>query len=88
MTFPNQEQNLQNPAARKWWNEQMYGTLSSEPCYPEEDYQVEALPKEVLHKEVGRRLGVVDSKIIWRGKEICMSAVSEEQLLHHISLHL
>ena len=75
-----------NPRGTEWWNKQIY--TGSGDIFPEEDYQVAALPKTVLHLEIGRRLNVVDEEITWKGKKIDMSAVSDPQLLHHVSAKL
>lgn len=79
--------NDSNPRGTDWWNKEIY-TKPGETIFPEEDYQVASLPKTVLHLEIGRRLGLSDERIIWNGKLIDMSAVSDSQLLHHVSLKL
>ena len=88
-----------NPQGTKWYNTEFYGKLSSEPCFPEEDYQVAALPKTLLIAELSRRLGIShpcvrlnmdtdEYELYWREKHINFSAVSDKQLMHHIALHL
>ena len=78
-----------NPRGIEWWNKQIYwGNSDSEVVFPEEDYQLAALPKTVLWRELGKRLGVLDIEIVWMGRKIDMSAVSDDQLQHHISLRL
>ena len=79
------DSNDPNPKGTVWWQTEIYGKVSdSSPIFPEEDYQVAALPKTILHREIGRRLGVVDEKIVWKGRHVDMSAVSDKLLLHHV----
>ena len=82
-----------NPKGTEWYNQQIYG--KSLTMYPEEDYQVAALPKAVLYQELGKRLDladlpvhVVDVPVRWSGKIIDFSAVSDSQLMHHIGIKL
>lgn len=79
--------NDDNPQGTQWYQEVIYGGKETE-VYPEEDHQIAALPKSILHKELGRRLGCYNLEIIWRGKKIIFSAVSDTQLLDHISRKL
>lgn len=82
------QSNDKNPKGTRWFQKGIYGKETT--LYPEEDYQVAALPKTVLHSEIGRRLNVIDvkTKISWRGKIIDFSAVSDRLLMHHIALKL
>ena len=66
-------------------SQQLYGEGREKEIYPEEDYQVAAMPKTLLYRELGVRLGIVHpERMIWHGKKINFSAVSDQQLLHHI----
>lgn len=75
-----------NLKGAKWWQKSIYGNEST--IYPEEDYQIAALPKSLLYYELGRRLKTDERQLIWQGKEIDCSAITDSQLIHHISLHL
>ena len=76
-----------NPQGSRWWADKIYG--NSEHIYPEEDYQVAAMPKILLHRELAVRLGIADEdEMQWKGKKIRFSAVSDKQLLHHIGAKL
>ena len=81
--------NDSNPQGSRWFQQQLYGESHEKAIYPEEDYQVAAMPKTLLHRELGVRLGVIDAELMtWHGKEINFSAVSDQQLLHHIGTKL
>ena len=93
------QSNDTNPNGTKWYNTQFYGKVTDEPCYPEEDHQVAALPKTLLIAELAKRLGTdhpcirldLDTRekvIYWREKQVNFSAVSDKQLMHHIGIHL
>ena len=82
------ESNSTNLKGEKWWQEQMSCKISLVPVYPEEDYQLEFLPLTLLYLEIGKRLGISDNRIKWKGKEIDFSAVSDRQLLHHFNLKI
>ena len=75
-----------NPKGTQWFQKQIYDDPPT--LYPEEDYQVAAFPKTILHRELGRHLGLDDQKLQWRSKEIDCSAISDKQLLHHIGTKL
>ena len=76
-----------NPKGTEWYNRKIYG--KNDTIFPEEDYQVAAMPRTLMHRELGVRLRVVDKEdMIWKGKKVDFSAVSDKQLLHHISLKL
>lgn len=80
--------NDKNKIGTHWFQKGIYGKETT--LYPEEDYQINALPKNMLHTELGRRLNVIDPKnrILWHGKVFDFSAVSDKQLMHHITLKL
>ena len=70
-----------------------------EVSFPEEDHEIAALPKALLHAELARRLDLEhlclrldldthEKVLYWREKVIDFSAVSNSQLMHHIALHL
>ena len=80
--------NDKNRKGTHWFQKGIYGKEST--LYPEEDYQVAAFPKLILHVELARRLNIIDTKekISWQGKFIDFSAVSDKLLMHHIALKL
>ena len=82
------QSNDKNPNGTRWYNEKFYADTTSNTVYPEENYQVLALPISTLHEELGKRLRVKQIQITWKGKVIDFSAVSDGLLLHTIALKL
>ena len=80
--------NDNNPKGTRWFQKGIYGKETT--LYPEEDYQIDALPKTILYSELGRRLNVIDPKnpILYSGTVFDFSAVSDKQLMHHIALKI
>ena len=83
----------------KWYQKQFSEALITEVCYPEEDYQVAAIPKQLLHAELAKRLNIhsdlvqidLETKerfVSWKAKRFNFSAVSDPQLMHHLGNHL
>lgn len=59
-----------------------------ERVFPEEDKELEELPKETLLIELAKRMGITEARSTKDGKIIDFSAVSDKQLLHHIALRM
>ena len=75
-----------NPQGTKWWHEGIYGEKDT--IYPEEDYQMASLPVTTLIMELQRRCVHGYPAVEWQGKTIDFSAVTDNLLMHHISIHL
>ena len=82
------QSNDKNPNGTRWYNQKFYKDPASKPVYPEEDYQVLALPVATLYEELGRRLGIKQNSITWMGRTIDFSAVTDGLLLHTLTLKL
>ena len=59
-----------------------------ERIFPEEDKELEELPKETLLIELAKRMCITEASSTKDGKIIDFSAVSDKQLLHHIALRM
>ena len=89
------ESNDKNEKGAAWWNRNRWSS-ETDVIFPEEDYQLAALPKTALFREVGRRMAIhrpsdVNHRtglVKWAGKTIDFSAVSNKQLLHHVALRM